>query len=128
VQASAKQIPWFVSDVTSPDFASTITFLSDACFFERSHTDSAGCLERLTMRWKKYVDNGTFSLSVPVDTPLGGNKEPTFADFWTAPYPYWDMKVHARELWEWLSGSGLVIFKVGWTDVFSQSTKSAAID
>lgn len=84
----------------------------------------------MVLRWQSYIENGTFALSVPLDTPLGGDvtvnangqknadvnvksngvKE---ASFWTGPWPYWDMKELAVELWKTLSESGLVIFKVG---------------
>lgn len=54
--------------------------------------------------------SGIFELSVPEETPLGA-KNPV-ADFWTEPWPYWDMKERAGPLFDILSGSGLVIFKV----------------
>lgn len=34
------------------------------------------------------------------------------ADFWTSPYPYWNMKDLAPEVFGGLKDSGLVIFKV----------------
>jgi len=68
----------------------------------------------MVTRWKKYVDDGTFALSVPLEIPLGGgaNEGGQVAEFWTTPWPYWDMKIRAGELWEALRSSGLVIFKV----------------
>lgn len=84
----------------------------------------------MVLRWQSYLENGIFALSVPLDTPLGGdvtvgtngqknvvvNLEKNGvneASFWTGPWPYWDMKELAPELWTTLSESGLVIFKVG---------------
>lgn len=32
--------------------------------------------------------------------------------FWTEPWPYWNMKERANQLWSWLRDSDLVIFKV----------------
>jgi damage-control phosphatase, subfamily III len=112
---SPKLIPWFVSDVTPPDFKSTLDSL-DTSFFSSPTTSDypTGCLERLVTRWRKYVDDGTFALSVPMHTTLGGTHtaEQSLAEFWTMPWPYWDMKIRAPDLWECLTGSELVIFKV----------------
>ena len=33
-------------------------------------------------------------------------------EFWTAPWPYWDLEPKAGNLFEFLKGSGLVVFKV----------------
>ncbi|KDQ54505.1 hypothetical protein JAAARDRAFT_196426 [Jaapia argillacea MUCL 33604] len=111
-----KLIPWFVSDVMPPDFSSTITSLLDPSFFPPPPSGASTKpeefkqnLESMVMRWQKYISDGTFELSVPSDTKIGeGNAK---ADFWTSPYPYWNMKERAPELWEGLIGSGLVIFK-----------------
>ena len=112
---SPKLIPWFVSDVTPPDFKSTLDSL-DTSFFSSPTTSDypAGCLERLVARWRKYVDDGTFALSVPMHTTFDGSHtaEQSLAEFWTTPWPYWDMKIRAADLWECLTGSELVIFKV----------------
>lgn len=62
-------------------------------------------------RWKQYLEEGIFALSVPPDTRLGedtGGK----ADFWVSPYPYWNMKKLAPGLFETLKASDLVLFKV----------------
>lgn len=34
------------------------------------------------------------------------------ANFWTGPWPYWDLKERAPQLWSDLTESSLVIFKV----------------
>ena len=34
------------------------------------------------------------------------------ANFWTGPWPYWDMKTRAPEVWSDLRESSLVILKV----------------
>jgi len=108
-----KLIPWFVSDVTPVDFTSTINLLLDASFFvPPPDTAALHHLQSMVLRWRKYVADGIFSLSVPHATPLGGMGESSrLADFWTAPWPYWNMQNHAEDLWRWFQGSGLVIFK-----------------
>ncbi|KAF5352938.1 hypothetical protein D9758_007873 [Tetrapyrgos nigripes] len=107
-----KLIPWFVSDVTPPDFTQTISNLSDPAFLESSPSpDQQDHLHELAARLKQHVDNGTFSMSVPLHTPLGGGSDGKGAAFWTTPVPYWDMEAYDRELWESLRQSSLVIFK-----------------
>ncbi|KAL0961202.1 hypothetical protein HGRIS_006170 [Hohenbuehelia grisea] len=117
-----KLIPWFVSDVTPPDFVQTIESLLDPSFFpppteadseQGTSIDQYELLRIMVTRWKKYVEDGTFTLSVPTTTPLGGMKfVSSVAEFWTSPWPYWRMHEHAPGLFKWLSNSGLVIFKV----------------
>lgn len=86
-------------------------------------------LRLMVTRWKIYIDSGVFVLSVPSDTRLGandaqvcleilhllvllsGNGNPQ-ANFWTSPWPYWNMKERAPEVWNNLKESGLIIFKV----------------
>ena len=69
-------------------------------------------LQELILRWNTYLENGIFTLSVPIDTPLGGNGQRSKqAEFWTASKPYWDMKSEAPETFAMLEESGLVIFK-----------------
>ncbi|KAG6828033.1 hypothetical protein H0H92_009570 [Tricholoma furcatifolium] len=107
--AGFELIPWFVSDVTPPDFKQAITSLLDSSFFTASGNSADEHLTGLVTRWKKYLEQGIFKLSVPVDTPLGGNAPA--AEFWTSPWPYWNMDQHAPELFETLKKSDLVIFK-----------------
>lgn len=67
----------------------------------------------MATRWSNYLADGTFRLSVPDDTPLGGKGGiGRSAEFWTTPYPYWDMRERDLELWNELRNSSLVIFKV----------------
>lgn len=74
----------------------------------------------MVSRWKKYVDEGVFSLSVPLDTPLGeSTKIAEKAAFWTTARPYWDMKTEGPEVYEDLKESGLVVFKVTFRITFS---------
>ncbi|KAJ6468966.1 DUF89 domain-containing protein [Mycena vulgaris] len=108
-----KLIPWFVSDVTPADFAETISCLLDPAFLPAPDGMNAEHLRTMVERWKRYVDNGVFALSVPAATPLGGGPDgaAALAEFWTSPAPYWDMQIHDPELWSALQGSNLVIFK-----------------
>jgi len=98
-----KSIPWFVSDVTPPDF----TALLDATSLPPG--PSPGHLERTVARWNAYLANGTFTLSVPRDATIGAPDE--MLNFWTSPWPYWDMRLRAPKVWDMLCQSGLVIFK-----------------
>ncbi|CAL1697868.1 unnamed protein product [Somion occarium] len=124
-----KLIPWFVSDVTPADFSSTIPNLLSDTFFPPPKpvggTETPGVdevkalppsrpeeheyLRNMVTRWQSYIDSGVFSLSVPLDTPLGAPNSK--ADFWTSSRPYWDLKEKAPLVFNGLSKSGLVIFK-----------------
>ncbi|CAK5271789.1 unnamed protein product [Mycena citricolor] len=106
-----KLIPWFVSDVTPPDFSETITSLLDPGFLASIESSNPERVRNLVLRWQKYIADGTFSLSVPETTPLGGGVSGDMAAFWTSPWPYWDMETRAPNLYAKLKDSGLVIFK-----------------
>lgn len=112
---SPKLIPWFVSDVTPPDFKETLSSLLDPAFFPSGASpEQRRHLEAMVTRWQKYSEDGVFKLSVPIDTPLGGGSESQgrLAEFWTTPWPYWDLRERDAQLWEALRGTGLVILKV----------------
>ncbi|OCB87966.1 DUF89 domain-containing protein [Sanghuangporus baumii] len=111
-----KSIPWFVSDVTPPDFRALFTSLRSESFFlhDAPSGDARIQLSTLLTRWEQYVEKGAFALSVPLETKLGEKNE--IYDFWTAPNPYWDMIEKAPKLFESLKQSGLVIFKARLTD------------
>lgn len=103
-----KLFPWFVSDVTPTDFANTISSLLSTAFFPPNSVtspDSAAHLQQMVTRWKNYIDKGIFTLA----TDLSDGQKMT--EFWNGPWPYWNMNELAPELGQWLSGSGLVIFK-----------------
>ncbi|KZT24930.1 DUF89 domain-containing protein [Neolentinus lepideus HHB14362 ss-1] len=116
-----KMIPWFVSDVTPPDFAATIPALLDPSFFPDPSSSLSSStatpaspqlkenLKTMVTRWQSYINSGVFALSVPEDRKLGEKDEK--ADFWTGPWPYWEMKMKGAAVWERLRGSGLVVFK-----------------
>ncbi|KAI0351611.1 DUF89 domain-containing protein [Trametes cingulata] len=115
-----KLIPWFVSDVTPPDFKSTTKSLLSPSFFPQESTpegapasesteESRSHLFEMVKRWEAYIESGVFELSVPIDSPLGASDEK--ANFWTSPYPYWNMRELAPQLYDSLKGSNLVVFK-----------------
>ncbi|KAE9406130.1 DUF89 domain-containing protein [Gymnopus androsaceus JB14] len=112
-----KLIPWFVSDVTPPDFEETIKSLLDPSFLSSTTSpppsaDQQQHLQQLAGRLKRYVTEGVFSLSVPIETPLGGGSAlESLAGFWTTPVPYWDMKTYDPKLWDSLKDSDLVVLK-----------------
>jgi damage-control phosphatase, subfamily III len=91
--------------VTPPDFVALLDGSSLPRYPE------PGNLERTIARWNTYLANGTFSLSVPRDTAIGMPDERI--NFWTSPWPYWEMRLRAPKVWDALSESELVIFKVG---------------
>ena len=113
---SPKLIPWFVSDVTPPDFKETFEILSDPSFFPdnvvNENRTGAEHLYEMVSRWRSYLDKGVFSLSTPVETPLGGDASSDHAHFWTTPRPYWNMQTEAVDTFSQLEKSDLVIFKV----------------
>ncbi|EMD35051.1 hypothetical protein CERSUDRAFT_116552 [Gelatoporia subvermispora B] len=129
-----KLIPWFVSDVTPPDFKAALESLLSPTFFPSSSgntewpvppvaqapeprvvqtppdlPESRNHLRVMVERWQKYLEEGVFQLSVPLDTPLGASH--VKANFWTSPWPYWNMKELAKDVHDSLHDSGLVIFK-----------------
>ncbi|RDX41169.1 DUF89 domain-containing protein [Lentinus brumalis] len=114
-----KLIPWFVSDVTPADFKSATKSLLSPTFFPEDNTSDAPAataskesrehLYTMVKRWESYIQSGVFSLSVPIDYPLGASD--VKANFWTSPYPYWNMEKLAPELFADLRQSSLAIFK-----------------
>lgn len=111
--SSPKLIPWFVSDVTPADFSYTIASLLDTNFFQEASDREKDLLVKMAGRWRTYWDQGVFQLAVPADSALGaGPEKAPLGQFWTTPWPYWDLKLRDRDLWEHLSQSGLVVFKV----------------
>ncbi|KAJ7578990.1 DUF89 domain-containing protein [Mycena floridula] len=106
-----KLIPWFVSDVTPPDFATTLQVLFDPVTFfgESPSEEQIVNVKQLAKRWQSHVESGVFELSVPIETALGDTVAK--ASFWTMPWPYWDLQVRDSELWASLRESSLVIFK-----------------
>ncbi|KAG8215249.1 hypothetical protein J3R82DRAFT_8802 [Butyriboletus roseoflavus] len=110
-----KLFPWFVSDVTPTDFESIITFLLSSTFFPEPlfpSTKSAAHLKQMVTRWRSYVEQGTFVLSTNLKEVNGQKVDgQALAMFWTEPWPYWNMKERASQLWNWLHDSDLVIFK-----------------
>ncbi|KAF9264632.1 DUF89-domain-containing protein [Marasmius fiardii PR-910] len=109
-----KLIPWFVSDVTPPDFKYTMASLLDLSYFSSASPsqEQKDHLREMAERISKYVEEGVFVFSVPVDTPLGGSgKDTKMGEFWTGPLPFWNMEEECVELWNELRKSDLVVFK-----------------
>ncbi|KIM27135.1 hypothetical protein M408DRAFT_330244 [Serendipita vermifera MAFF 305830] len=107
-----KAIPWFVSDVTPPDFSQAITLLQKADeWSSEADKASSNALATIAARLRDRVSSGTFELSVPLDTKLGQPVDGSDYEFWTSPSAYYYMKDEAPRLLEHLAGSSLVIFK-----------------
>lgn len=115
-----KLIPWFVSDVQPHDFEIMFSTLSDPAFFPDCSESEQTELQTLVTRWKRYVDEGRFKLSVPKELKMGqdgselGNdakKQVQLAEFWTSPFPFSDLPRVAPDLLRELQQSKLVIFK-----------------
>ncbi|SPC64964.1 uncharacterized protein UHOD_07915 [Ustilago sp. UG-2017b] len=68
-------------------------------------------VQAMVRRWMKHMESGRFKLSVPLDTPLGGDTGAANG-FWTQPVSYANMATYAPELHQELATkSDLVIFK-----------------
>lgn len=107
-----------MSDVTPPDFLSTIpSMLSESFFASKADTlsvtpESHAFLQEMVGRWKSHLETGAFALSVPPETPLGGKADVNEdIQFWTGPWPYWELQSKAPKLFKDLQSSQLVIFK-----------------
>ena len=124
---SPKLIPWFVSDVTPADFLSTIPSLLSESFFSSASdapsvtSDDHAALREMVTRWQSYLDTGAFALSVPPETPLGGKTDVNNkVEFWTGPWPYWELQAKAPVLFKDLQSSQLVIFKARKSNCFDE--------
>ncbi|GAA6059403.1 hypothetical protein JCM10212_003635 [Sporobolomyces blumeae] len=106
-----KLIPWFVSDVLPHDFEILLATLSDPGFFPDLSSSDLEAIKQLVERWRRYVDEGKFKLSVPKDLKMGEDRDSRGAEFWTSPYPFSDLPLVAPELLKELQRSKLVIFK-----------------
>lgn len=68
----------------------------------------------MVTRWRSYLEQGIFVLSTDIKETNGKTVEgQALTKFWTEPWPYWNMKERASQLWDWLHDSDFVIFKVG---------------
>ncbi|GAB1207005.1 hypothetical protein APSETT445_005709 [Aspergillus pseudonomiae] len=103
-----KLIPWFVSDVTPPDFRDLITALADPQSFYtaadesgREHTPLSETelseVNFLFEQWSRLHAEGKLVIRPHA--------------FWTAPGGYWRMPNTAKDLFEDLQQSELVLFK-----------------
>jgi hypothetical protein len=115
---SPKTIPWFVSDVTPPDFLFLFKALRDRSFFTfagdevESRNAQYPALKTMLERWDRYLDRDVFHLAVPPDSRLGV-RDANGAEFWTAPGGYWEIPMEQPELMKTFGLSNLVILKVG---------------
>ncbi|KPV72089.1 uncharacterized protein RHOBADRAFT_48988 [Rhodotorula graminis WP1] len=108
-----KLIPWFVSDVQPHDFALLLDSLNDPAFFPAAAGLSDAdrdALKAVGARWRKYVDEGKFRLSVPLDLKMG-DQGGEVADFWTSCHPFSALPAQAPELLNDLQQGSLSIWK-----------------
>jgi hypothetical protein len=103
-----KLIPWFVSDVTPPDFRDLIMALADPqCFYTapdesgREHSPLSDKelseVKFLFEQWSQFHAEGKLVIRPHA--------------FWTSPGSYWRMPNMAKDLFEDLQESELVLFK-----------------
>ncbi|OJJ68668.1 hypothetical protein ASPBRDRAFT_33255 [Aspergillus brasiliensis CBS 101740] len=103
-----KQIPWFVSDVTPPDFAALIDALSDPQGFYTAPDDSGKTFDPLS---EKEVSEVKFLFDHWSHLHQEGKLIIRPHTFWTTPGSYWRMPYVAPELFNDLKESELVLFK-----------------
>lgn len=84
-----KSIPWYVSDVTKPDFKHFLNRLEKEC--------SSSALQKIGNRWNNYYTTGKFVIECE--------------EFWTLPHCYSAMATEDSELYNKLASSQLLIFK-----------------
>ncbi|GAA5959383.1 hypothetical protein JCM3765_006586 [Sporobolomyces pararoseus] len=124
-----KLIPWFVSDVQPHDFEILFSSLSDPNFFPNCTRNELEQLEILVKRWKGYLEQDKFKLSVPRKLELSSydssndseknqnlyseeeKRQISLAEFWTSPFPFCDLPLVSPSLLTELKSSKLVIFK-----------------
>jgi len=90
----SQTIPLVLSDVTPADFTKTISSLLSATFFPPNSTISSGSvahLRQMVTRWQRYLNEGIVRLATNIDN---GQK---MTEFWTGPWPYWNMNELAPE-------------------------------
>ncbi|RAL10011.1 damage-control phosphatase ARMT1 family protein [Aspergillus homomorphus CBS 101889] len=103
-----KVIPWFVSDVTPPDFMALINALSDAQGFFTAPDESGRKHEPLS---DKELSEVTFLFDHWSHLHAEGKLIIRPHTFWTLPGGYWRMPYLAPDLYEDLKQSELVLFK-----------------
>ncbi|KAA8647628.1 hypothetical protein EYZ11_003241 [Aspergillus tanneri] len=103
-----KQIPWFVSDVTPPDFMDLITALSDPQGFYTAPDDSGRQHDPLS---EKELSEVKFLFDQWTQLHQDGKLIIRPHAFWTAPGGYWRMPHVAPDLFDNLKESELVLFK-----------------
>lgn len=90
-----------------------IDSLADQTFFAEHaqglQQEDLDTLSALSARWRDHVESGRFKLSVPLDTPIGGETE--LGGFWTTQYPYQLIPEKDPRLLDELKKSDLVILK-----------------
>lgn len=104
VRFHVKSIPWFISDVTVPDFNWTLDQLVN-------HEDSS--INLVGRKWRGTINKLVPSLVTKfvVEFLTDGTWEIMPHPFWTLPCEYKYMPDYAPDLYELLSSSAMVIFK-----------------
>lgn len=103
-----KNIPWFVSDVTPPDFAALIAALSDPQAFYTAPDESGKSFDPLS---EKEVSEVKFLFDHWSHLHAEGKLIIRPHTFWTTPGSYWRMPYVAPDLFSDLKDSELVLFK-----------------
>lgn len=103
-----KLIPWFVSDVTPPDFRDLITALADPQSFYTAADESGKEHSPLS---DKELSEVNFLFEQWSGLHADGKLVIRPHAFWTSPGGYWRMPNTAKDLFEDLQQSELVLFK-----------------
>lgn len=88
IRIYVKTIPWFISDVMTHDFHWLLDKLAQT---------KDGNLKNLSLRWKKYVQEGIWNI---VESP-----------FWTLPFEYTYMSKVDPNLYKQLAEAKAIFFK-----------------
>ncbi|ROT34545.1 DUF89-domain-containing protein [Sodiomyces alkalinus F11] len=107
-----KSIPWFVSDVLPSDFAQTLSLIANPKpFYETPSEDEK--LQGTTPAPLSTVDEANMAFLFQEWSNFHAEGQLIIRPnrYWTHPNPYWNLPEEAKDLYEDLKTSELIIFK-----------------